>query len=128
MPAFEKVPAYMRAHLASLTNGTRFIGGSADTVYLPGRYYSDFMHVLGIFLETDCFLEIATPTALHLVVPAADEIQFLDHVSEQPSICMAASLRYLTVVDLGPTFQCHLCQTKMGGRFRSRHIPYFPLG
>jgi hypothetical protein len=32
-------------------------------------------------LETNCFLEIATPTALHLVVPPLDTIQFIDHVS-----------------------------------------------
>lgn len=70
----------MRDHLASLTNGTRYIGGSADTLYIPGAHYDAFMHVLGLFLETDCFLEIATPTALHLVAPPGDPILFVDHV------------------------------------------------
>jgi hypothetical protein len=81
MDAFEKIPVHMRTRLASQTNGTRFIGGSADTLYIPGRYVEDFMKVLGFFLETDCFLEIATPTALHLVVPPEDSIQYVDHVS-----------------------------------------------
>lgn len=81
MPAFEQVPSQMRTNLATLTNGTRFMGGSSDTIYIPGRYSKDFMHVLGLFLETNCFLEIATPTALHLVVPPEDLIQFVDHVS-----------------------------------------------
>lgn len=71
----------MRARLEDSTNGTRFIGGSADTLYIPGKYSQEFMEVLGFFLETNCFLEIATPTALHLVVPQDDFIQFVDHVS-----------------------------------------------
>ncbi|EKM51506.1 uncharacterized protein PHACADRAFT_212152 [Phanerochaete carnosa HHB-10118-sp] len=79
MSAYLKVPLPMREHLASLTKGTRFIGGSADTMYIPGRHYTDFMHVLGLFLETDCFLEIATPTALHLVSPPGEPILYVDH-------------------------------------------------
>lgn len=71
----------MREHLASLTNGTRFIGGSADTMYIPGHHYDNFMHVLGLFLETECFLEIATPTALHLVSSPSEPILYVDHVS-----------------------------------------------
>ena len=70
----------MREHLASLTNGTRFIGGSADTMYIPGRHREAFMEVLGLFLETECFLEIATPTALHLVSPPGEPILYVDHV------------------------------------------------
>jgi len=83
MSALERVPLEMRARLEGLTNGTRFIGGSADTLYIPGKYSQDFTEVLGLFLETNCFLEIATPTALHLVVPPDDFIQFVDHVSFQ---------------------------------------------
>ncbi|KAF7797455.1 hypothetical protein EIP86_008652 [Pleurotus ostreatoroseus] len=79
MPAFNKVELSMREHLASLTNGTRFIGGSVDTLYIPGRHRDAFLHVLGLFLETDCFLEIATPTAVHLVSPPGEPILYVDH-------------------------------------------------
>ncbi|KAI0345741.1 hypothetical protein BDW22DRAFT_1324957 [Trametopsis cervina] len=79
MRAYEKVPSAMREHLASLTKGVRFIGGSADTVYIPGRHRQAFMEVLGLFLETNCFLEIATPTAVHLVSPPEDPILYVDH-------------------------------------------------
>ena len=81
MPALKNVAPHMKSRLASLTNGTRFIGGSADTVYIPGKYSQEFVQVLGFFLNTNCFLEIATPTALHLVVPPEDTIQYVDHVS-----------------------------------------------
>ncbi|KAI6147328.1 hypothetical protein BKA82DRAFT_4152496 [Pisolithus tinctorius] len=68
MEAFNKVPLHLRESLAALTDGeTRLIGGSADTMYIPGRHRKLFMEVLGLFLETNCFLEIATPTTLHLV-------------------------------------------------------------
>ncbi|TFY75811.1 hypothetical protein EWM64_g8201 [Hericium alpestre] len=80
MPAFMKAPEHQRLRLASFTNGkTRFIGGSADTVYIPGRHREAFMDTLALFLETDCFLEIATPTALHMVVPPGENILFVDH-------------------------------------------------
>ncbi|KAF8440820.1 hypothetical protein L210DRAFT_3399850 [Boletus edulis BED1] len=80
MNAFHKVPADMRDHLAQLTDGqTRLIGGSADTLYIPGRHRRVFMDVLALFLETDCFLEIATPTTVHLVSPPGEPIQFVDH-------------------------------------------------
>ncbi|PSR74837.1 hypothetical protein PHLCEN_2v9551 [Hermanssonia centrifuga] len=69
----------MREHFASLTNGTRLMGGSADTMYIPGRHRQAFVEVLGLFLETDCFLEIATPTVLHLVSPPGEPILFVDH-------------------------------------------------
>ena len=71
----------MQDNMAALLNGTtRLIGGSADTVYIPGRHRESFLHVLGTFLETLCFLEIATPTTLHLVVPPDEPILFVDHV------------------------------------------------
>lgn len=80
MEAFNKVPLHLRESLAALTDGeTRLIGGSADTMYIPGRHRKLFMEVLGLFLETNCFLEIATPTTLHLVVPPGETIQFVDH-------------------------------------------------
>jgi hypothetical protein len=83
MQAFDKVPEDMRAHLAQLNNGeTRLIGGSADTLYIPGRHRTAFMDVLALFLDTDCFLEIATPTTVHLVVPPGEPIQFVDHVRD----------------------------------------------
>ena len=81
MPAFLKVPQPMRDRIAKFTNGTtRFLGGSADTLYIPDRLMDDFRTVLGLFLETDCFLEIATPTAVHLVVPPDEPILYVDHV------------------------------------------------
>ncbi|KAI6041382.1 hypothetical protein EDC04DRAFT_2669187 [Pisolithus marmoratus] len=80
MKAFRKVPSHLRENLAALTDGkTRLIGGSADTMYIPGRHRKLFMEVLGLFLETNCFLEIATPSTLHLVVPPGEPIQFVDH-------------------------------------------------
>lgn len=80
MRAFRKVPEEMREHLAQKTNGTRLLGGSADTLYIPGKHRQTFLDVLGLFLETDCFLEIATPTAVHLVVPPEEPILYVDHV------------------------------------------------
>ena len=85
MQAFNKVPEDMRAHLARLNDGqTRLIGGSADTLYIPGRHRKTFMDVLALFLETNCFLEIATPTTVHLVVLPGEPIQFVDHVRDSP--------------------------------------------
>ena len=81
MRAFEKVPEAQRARLAAYMNDTtRLVGGSADTMYIPGRHRARFADTLGLFLETDCFFEIATPTALHLVVPPDEDILFVDHV------------------------------------------------
>ncbi len=38
MPAFHRVPQVLRDRLAGMTgNKTRLIGGSADTLYFPGR-------------------------------------------------------------------------------------------
>jgi len=80
MEAFQKVPMDLRERLAAFTNGeTRLIGGSADTMYIPGRHSRLFMDVLGLFLETTCFLEIAAPTTLHLVAPRLEPILFVDH-------------------------------------------------
>jgi hypothetical protein len=81
MKAFDKVPLRMRERLALLTDGkTRLLGGSADTLYIPNRLRKDLMEVLALFLETDCFMEIAIPTAVHLVLPPEDHILFVDHV------------------------------------------------
>jgi hypothetical protein len=84
MDAFNKVPLRMRERLASLTGGqTRLLGGSVDTLYIPNRLRKDFMEVLALFLETECFMEIATPTAVHLVLPHQEQILFVDHVCQQ---------------------------------------------
>ena len=81
MKAYRNVPAHMRKRMAAFNYGkTRLIGGSVDTMYIPGRHAADFKQVLGLFLETDCFFEIATPTTLHLVVPPDESILFVDHV------------------------------------------------
>jgi hypothetical protein len=71
----------MRKRMAAFTDGmARLIGGSSDTMYIPGRHVANFRQVLGLFLETDCFFEIATPSTLHLVVPPNEPILFVDHV------------------------------------------------
>jgi hypothetical protein len=82
MQAYNRVPEAQRDRLAALTGGerNRFIGGSADTMYIPGRHRDTFMSTLALFLQTDCFLEIAAPTALHLALPPDEEILFVDHV------------------------------------------------
>jgi hypothetical protein len=81
MQAYDRVPEAQRDRLAALTGErNRFIGGSADTMYIPGRHRDTFMSTLALFLQTDCFLEIAAPTALHLALPPDEEILFVDHV------------------------------------------------
>lgn len=82
IPAFQQVPLEMRELMSSryLNDTTRFLGGSADTLYIPERLKGDFLHVLGLFLNTSCFLEIAVPTTVHLIIPENDTIQFVDHV------------------------------------------------
>ncbi|KAG8773217.1 hypothetical protein FRC12_002658 [Ceratobasidium sp. 428] len=87
MPAFQKVSAAQRSSLRELTNGeTRMVGGSADTLYLPGYLRESFLETLDPFLDTDCFLEIAVPTAVHLVRPPSQKITFIDHwwIWEEP--------------------------------------------
>jgi len=80
MPAFNKVPEAQRDRLAALTGQRdRLIGGSADTMYIPGRHRETFMSVLALFLQTECFLEIAAPTALHLALPRDEDILYVDH-------------------------------------------------
>ncbi|KAJ7029402.1 hypothetical protein C8F04DRAFT_1187800 [Mycena alexandri] len=51
----------------------------SDTVYIPGKHAKAFWETLGMFLETTCFLGIATPTSLHLVAPRDEPILFLGH-------------------------------------------------
>lgn len=81
MQAYTKVPEVQRDRLAGLVGGRdRFIGGSADTMYIPGRHRERFMSTLALFLQTNCFLEIAAPTTLHLVLPPGEEILYVDHV------------------------------------------------
>ena len=81
MQAYNRVPEAQRDRLAALIGSRdRFIGGSADTMYIPGRHRATFMSTLALFLETNCFLEIAAPTALHLALPPGEEILFVDHV------------------------------------------------
>jgi hypothetical protein len=59
MPAYERIAAPWRARLEALVGAPgRMLGGSADTMYLPGHLRADFLDVLGTFLQTDCFLEI----------------------------------------------------------------------
>jgi hypothetical protein len=85
MQAVNKVPEAQRDRLAALMGGVRdrFIGGSADTMYIPGRHRAKFMSTLALFLQTNCFLEIAAPTTLHLTLPPDEEILFVDHVRSQ---------------------------------------------
>ncbi|KAI0269812.1 hypothetical protein BC834DRAFT_863487 [Gloeopeniophorella convolvens] len=80
MPAYNKIPEAQRARLAALTGAPdRLVGGSADTMYIPTRHRGAFMSALALFLQTDCFLEIAAPTALHLALPRGEDILFVDH-------------------------------------------------
>jgi hypothetical protein len=114
MAAFHKVPANMRERLVGFNDGlTRLIGGSADTMYIPGRHVANFKQVLEIFLETDCFLEIALPTTLHLVVPLNESILFVDHV-RLPFNAENVISQNLPVVDMGASLQCKLRSAKMG--------------
>ncbi|KAG8929746.1 hypothetical protein FRC01_003825, partial [Tulasnella sp. 417] len=79
-PGYQKVRKEFRDRLQGLTGHTdRFIGGSADTLYVPGTLRDDMLETLGYFLETDCFLEIALPTTLHLILPRDRRIAFVDH-------------------------------------------------
>jgi len=80
IPAFEQVPKSQRDRLAALMGQPdRLIGGSADTMYIPGRHRDTFMSTLALFLKTNCFLEIAAPTTLHLALPPDEEILYVDH-------------------------------------------------
>jgi len=112
----------MRERLADFTGGnTRLIGGSADTIYIPGRHRQKFMETLGLFLATDCFLEIAAPTSIHLTVPLNESILFVDHVRRYPTPFVAEQFYkclFLSglVVDLGTAVQRHVCATEMGRR------------
>lgn len=95
----------MRQNLKELTGGeTRLIGGSSDTLYIPSealflslsflssltdhtgylnldRLLNPFTSILDTFLQTNCFLEIALPTVVHLILPKWERILFVDHVS-----------------------------------------------
>lgn len=121
MGAFNKVPEAMRSSMASFTDGkTRLVGGSADTVYIPGRHRDNFMDILALFLETDCFLEIAVPTTIHLVVPPNEDILYLDHVSVAfysfHDSSLVDEIVLSEVVDMGASIQRHLRPTTMGRR------------
>lgn len=52
-----------------------------------GRLRTDLLDTLGLFLETDCFLEIALPTTVHLILPPTEKIVFVDHVGACFSRC-----------------------------------------
>ncbi|KAH9980293.1 hypothetical protein BGW80DRAFT_1556876 [Lactifluus volemus] len=54
IPAFEQVPKSQRDRLAALMGQPdRLIGGSADTMYIPGRHRDTFMSTLALFLKTN---------------------------------------------------------------------------
>lgn len=115
MTAFRKVPVDMRERMAQFTDGkTRLIGGSADTLYIPGHHREKFLDVLGLFLETECFLEIATPTTVHLVVPPNEPILFVDHVGHLTYSLISYTDRFSAVVDMAASIQRHICKTEMG--------------
>ena len=80
--AFERIDPKLREQMAlRFTKGeARYIGGSADTVYIPAHLKDPFLDILGTFLETSCFLEIAVPTAVHLILPDEENMLFVDHV------------------------------------------------
>ncbi|KAJ7033236.1 hypothetical protein C8F04DRAFT_1104983 [Mycena alexandri] len=85
MPAYERIPLPMRQRLEGFIGGPgHLVGGSADTLYLPGHLRTPFLDVLGTFLQTDCFLEIAVPTTLHLILPEDEDIVWVDHWWKHP--------------------------------------------
>lgn len=64
MHAYERVPLDMRRRIEGMIGSPgHLIGGSADTIYLPGHLRAAFLDVLGTFLQTDCFLEIVRLSA-----------------------------------------------------------------
>lgn len=134
MQAYNRVPEAQRDRLAALTGGerNRFIGGSADTMYIPGRHRDTFMSTLALFLQTDCFLEIAAPTALHLALPPDEEILFVDHVCAvhlPPVFFVDTTDTCLpSVVDMAATFRHGVCARAVDSRPRSGFVPLFPLG
>jgi len=138
MQAYNRVPEAQRDRLAALTGQrNRFIGGSADTMYIPGRHRDTFMSTLALFLQTNCFLEIAAPTALHLASPLDEEILFVDHVC---TLLLVATIfcGYIqltrafflspSVVDMAATFRHGVCARAVGSRPRSGFVPLVPLG
>lgn len=61
MPAYDRTPLRMRQRLEGLIGSPgHLIGGFVDTMYLPGALRADFLDVLAIFLQTECFLEIVS--------------------------------------------------------------------
>lgn len=86
------------------------------------------MEVLGLFLETTCFLEIAAPTTLHLVVPRHESILFVDHVRLDVLIVFVMCVLTETVVDISAAIQCIFCEAEMGGGIRGGYVSYIPLG
>ncbi|KAJ6503064.1 hypothetical protein DFH09DRAFT_912586, partial [Mycena vulgaris] len=94
--AYDRVPTQMRARIEGLIGMPgHLIGGSADTMYVPGQLRADLLDVLGTFLQTDCFLVIALPTTLHLIVPEGQEIVWLDHWWNLPPPCNTTFVRDL---------------------------------
>jgi hypothetical protein len=159
MRAFNQVPTAQRDRLAVLTGERdRLIGGSADTMYIPGRHREAFMSVLALFLRTNCFLEIAAPTALHLALPPNEEILYVDHVCTMlshpfPSFLFLPPFPFvgrgglpvrvnltrltfvsflfvfcLTVLDMAAAFRRGVCARTVGERPRGRYVPFIPLG
>ena len=137
MHAYNRVPEAQRDRLVALTGErNRFIGGSADTMYIPGRHRDTFMSILALFLQTDCFLEIAAPTALHLALPPDEEILFVDHVCAVVHFTTSFLWIKLTcvfspppsVVDMAAAFRHGVCARAVGSRSRSGFVPLVPLG
>ena len=59
--------------LESFTGGPhRMVKALSDVYYVPLKYSSPFVELLEIFLEFECFLEIAIPTALHAIADEYD--------------------------------------------------------
>lgn len=131
-PAFARIPTELRERMSNrfLDNETRYIGGSADTLYLPAHVVPSFVDVLRTFLNTSCFLEIAVPTTVHLVVPPEEDILFVDHVSimNVMLVVILICFCYLIVVDMGRTSERLFCEGHLGARYGGGHVPYFPLG
>ncbi|KAJ7798722.1 hypothetical protein B0H13DRAFT_2167233 [Mycena leptocephala] len=84
MPAYERMPLHMRQRLDGFTNGAGHLVG-----VLPIRCTSLAICVrtsrcAGYVPPDRLFLEIALPTALHLILPVEEEMVFVDHWWDQP--------------------------------------------
>ena len=71
---------------------------------------------LGLFLETNCFLEIALPTVVHLILHPKDRIQFVNHVRVNftPIACRSLTVYVTSGGFTSLLLMPHLCANNGG--------------